>query len=175
MLHLHQYILNLLHFLYSITYGWNLEIGRVYFQRFRCACLTVFLFSLLGWSQLSWTAFSSSSSEIDWVLPWRWTPPSRLRIYATWKLGKPFVQEWVFFLSHLLTVLTWEVCITLAICIVVTGGSYFQPLSWSLRLKVALDAAKGLAFLHSAEAKVIYRDFKTSNILLDSVCELLIF
>lgn len=47
-------------------------------------------------------------------------------------------------------------------------GSYFQPLSWSLRLKVALGAAKGLAFLHSAEAKVIYRDFKTSNILLDS-------
>ncbi|XP_045804402.1 probable serine/threonine-protein kinase PBL9 [Trifolium pratense] len=47
-------------------------------------------------------------------------------------------------------------------------GSYFQPLSWSLRLKVALDAAKGLAFLHSSETKVIYRDFKTSNILLDS-------
>ncbi|KAJ4827369.1 putative serine/threonine-protein kinase pbl9 [Turnera subulata] len=47
-------------------------------------------------------------------------------------------------------------------------GSYFQPLSWKLRLKVALGAAKGLAFLHSAETKVIYRDFKTSNILLDS-------
>ncbi|XP_030537597.1 probable serine/threonine-protein kinase PBL9 [Rhodamnia argentea] len=47
-------------------------------------------------------------------------------------------------------------------------GSYFQPLSWNLRLKVALGAAKGLAFLHSAQAKVIYRDFKTSNILLDS-------
>lgn len=47
-------------------------------------------------------------------------------------------------------------------------GSYFQPLSWNLRLKVALGAAKGLAFLHSSEAKVIYRDFKTSNILLDS-------
>lgn len=47
-------------------------------------------------------------------------------------------------------------------------GSYFQPLSWNLRIKVALDAAKGLAFLHSAETKVIYRDFKTSNILLDS-------
>nr|GME01591.1 protein kinase APK1A, chloroplastic-like [Ipomoea batatas] len=46
-------------------------------------------------------------------------------------------------------------------------GSYFQPLSWNLRLKVALGAAKGLAFLHCAEAKVIYRDFKTSNILLD--------
>ncbi|KAL3625871.1 putative serine/threonine-protein kinase pbl10 [Castilleja foliolosa] len=47
-------------------------------------------------------------------------------------------------------------------------GSYFEPLSWSLRLKVALGAAKGLAFLHSSEAKVIYRDFKTSNVLLDS-------
>ncbi|KAJ0962411.1 hypothetical protein J5N97_030239 [Dioscorea zingiberensis] len=47
-------------------------------------------------------------------------------------------------------------------------GSYFQPLSWNLRLKVALGAARGLAFLHSAETKVIYRDFKTSNILLDS-------
>ncbi|KAJ0020339.1 hypothetical protein Pint_32381 [Pistacia integerrima] len=47
-------------------------------------------------------------------------------------------------------------------------GSYFQPLSWDLRVKVALGAAKGLAFLHSAETKVIYRDFKTSNILLDS-------
>ncbi|CAN1798213.1 Probable serine/threonine-protein kinase PBL9 [Linum perenne] len=43
-----------------------------------------------------------------------------------------------------------------------------QPLSWRLRMKVAVDAAKGLAFLHSDKAKVIYRDFKTSNILLDS-------
>ncbi|XP_006650809.2 receptor-like cytoplasmic kinase 176 isoform X2 [Oryza brachyantha] len=47
-------------------------------------------------------------------------------------------------------------------------GSHFQPLSWNLRMKVALGAAKGLAYLHSSEAKVIYRDFKTSNILLDT-------
>ncbi|OIW16141.1 hypothetical protein TanjilG_18856 [Lupinus angustifolius] len=47
-------------------------------------------------------------------------------------------------------------------------ASYVQPLSWKIRMKVALDAAKGLAFLHSDEAKVIYRDFKTSNVLLDS-------
>lgn len=37
-------------------------------------------------------------------------------------------------------------------------------------MKIALDAAKGLAFLHEeAEKPVIYRDFKTSNILLDGV------
>ncbi|XP_047329690.1 probable serine/threonine-protein kinase PBL17 [Impatiens glandulifera] len=41
-------------------------------------------------------------------------------------------------------------------------------MSWSRRMKIALDAAKGLAFLHGAERPVIYRDFKTSNILLDA-------
>lgn len=45
------------------------------------------------------------------------------------------------------------------------------PLPWSVRMKIALGAAKGLAFLHEeAEKPVIYRDFKTSNILLDAVC-----
>lgn len=42
-------------------------------------------------------------------------------------------------------------------------------LTWSRRMKIALDAAKGLAFLHGAERPIIYRDFKTSNILLDAV------
>ncbi|MBA0786519.1 hypothetical protein Gotri_024877, partial [Gossypium trilobum] len=41
-------------------------------------------------------------------------------------------------------------------------------LTWSKRMKIALDAAKGLAFLHGAERPIIYRDFKTSNILLDA-------
>ncbi|XP_059670310.1 serine/threonine-protein kinase PBL34-like [Cornus florida] len=43
------------------------------------------------------------------------------------------------------------------------------PLPWSTRMKIALGAANGLAFLHEeAERPVIYRDFKTSNILLDA-------
>lgn len=45
---------------------------------------------------------------------------------------------------------------------------YSVPLPWSTRMKIALGAAKGLAFLHEAEKPVIYRDFKTSNILLDA-------
>ncbi|KAF3450477.1 hypothetical protein FNV43_RR06560 [Rhamnella rubrinervis] len=43
-----------------------------------------------------------------------------------------------------------------------------QPLSWAVRMKVAIGAARGLSFLHDAESQVIYRDFKASNILLDA-------
>ncbi|XP_018432624.2 LOW QUALITY PROTEIN: serine/threonine-protein kinase PBL35 [Raphanus sativus] len=43
------------------------------------------------------------------------------------------------------------------------------PLPWSIRMRIALGAAKGLSFLHEEALKpVIYRDFKTSNILLDA-------
>lgn len=42
-------------------------------------------------------------------------------------------------------------------------------LPWLTRLKIAVGAAKGLAFLHEEEKPVIYRDLKTSNILLDLV------
>ncbi|KAK4274532.1 hypothetical protein QN277_017737 [Acacia crassicarpa] len=45
---------------------------------------------------------------------------------------------------------------------------YTTALPWSTRIKIALGAAKGLAFLHEADKPVICRDFKTSNILLDS-------
>jgi hypothetical protein len=42
-------------------------------------------------------------------------------------------------------------------------------LPWRTRLKIAVGAAKGLAFLHEADTPVIYGEFKSSNILLDSV------
>ncbi|KAK7265352.1 hypothetical protein RJT34_32971 [Clitoria ternatea] len=46
-------------------------------------------------------------------------------------------------------------------------GANVRPLSWDTRLKVMIGAARGLNFLHSLEKKIIYRDFKPSNILLD--------
>uniref|UniRef100_A0A0D9VA02 non-specific serine/threonine protein kinase n=1 Tax=Leersia perrieri TaxID=77586 RepID=A0A0D9VA02_9ORYZ len=42
-----------------------------------------------------------------------------------------------------------------------------EPLDWNTRMKVAAGAAKGLEYLHDkASPPVIYRDFKSSNILL---------
>ncbi|GFZ09452.1 protein kinase superfamily protein [Actinidia rufa] len=46
-------------------------------------------------------------------------------------------------------------------------GSTAETLSWDIRLKIAIGAARGLAFLHTSEKPVIYRDFKAANILLD--------
>uniref|UniRef100_A0A2N9GPI7 non-specific serine/threonine protein kinase n=1 Tax=Fagus sylvatica TaxID=28930 RepID=A0A2N9GPI7_FAGSY len=43
-----------------------------------------------------------------------------------------------------------------------------EPLDWNTRMKIAAGAAKGLEHLHDkANPPVIYRDFKSSNILLD--------
>lgn len=42
------------------------------------------------------------------------------------------------------------------------------PLSWKTRLKIAAGAAHGLVCLHKANPPVIYRDLKSSNILLDN-------
>ncbi|KAK4269072.1 hypothetical protein QN277_022277 [Acacia crassicarpa] len=45
---------------------------------------------------------------------------------------------------------------------------YLAALPWLTRIKIAIGAAKGLAFLHEEEKPVIYRDVKASNILLDA-------
>ncbi|XP_047341092.1 receptor-like serine/threonine-protein kinase ALE2 isoform X2 [Impatiens glandulifera] len=43
-----------------------------------------------------------------------------------------------------------------------------SPLNWAGRMKIALGAARGLAYLHEdSSPRVIHRDFKSSNILLE--------
>ncbi|PKU63945.1 Receptor-like serine/threonine-protein kinase ALE2 [Dendrobium catenatum] len=43
-----------------------------------------------------------------------------------------------------------------------------QILSWDARMKIALGAARGLAYLHEdSNPRVIHRDFKASNVLLE--------
>ncbi|KAF8409959.1 hypothetical protein HHK36_002478 [Tetracentron sinense] len=43
-----------------------------------------------------------------------------------------------------------------------------SPLTWDVRLKIAIGTAKGIAYLHEGlEPKVVHRDIKSSNILLD--------
>lgn len=45
---------------------------------------------------------------------------------------------------------------------------YTAPLDWGARVKIALGAARGLAYLHEdSNPRVIHRDFKASNILLE--------
>ncbi|CAN6448051.1 unnamed protein product [Victoria cruziana] len=49
------------------------------------------------------------------------------------------------------------------------GPSRGSSLTWYIRMKIALDAARGLEYLHEhCNPPVIHRDLKSSNILLDS-------
>ncbi|KAK9054749.1 hypothetical protein SSX86_025828 [Deinandra increscens subsp. villosa] len=49
------------------------------------------------------------------------------------------------------------------------GADKIAPLDWCARMKIALGAARGLAYLHEdSSPRVIHRDFKASNILLEN-------
>ncbi|EOA27151.1 hypothetical protein CARUB_v10023249mg [Capsella rubella] len=49
------------------------------------------------------------------------------------------------------------------------GPSHGSALTWHMRMKIALDTARGLEYLHEhCRPPVIHRDLKSSNILLDS-------
>jgi serine/threonine protein kinase len=71
----------------------------------------------------------------------------------------------IIFLSIISFLKISDVFLPLTILAATVNGT----LPWMTRMKIAVGAAKGLAFLHEANNPVIYRDFKASNILLDPV------
>ncbi|XP_061980664.1 probable receptor-like protein kinase At1g80640 isoform X4 [Populus nigra] len=49
------------------------------------------------------------------------------------------------------------------------GPTHGSALTWNLRMKIAVDVARGLEYLHEhCDPPVVHRDLKSSNILLDS-------
>eukprot|EP00736_Rhodelphis_marinus_P013915 Rmarinus@m.7316 len=55
-----------------------------------------------------------------------------------------------------------------------TKGSLYEvlhsktQLTWERRLQIALDAAKGMCFLHNSNPSILHRDLKSPNLLVDS-------
>jgi len=63
----------------------------------------------------------------------------------------------------LLTIGLWYWCI-----IVLWVESGRTPLSWTARVQIALDAARGLEYIHEhTKPTYIHRDIKSANILID--------
>lgn len=51
----------------------------------------------------------------------------------------------------------------------IVSGKNKAPLTFAMRLRVALDSAKSILYLHTeADPPIFHRDIKASNILLDS-------
>ncbi|KAK1266213.1 hypothetical protein QJS04_geneDACA000655 [Acorus gramineus] len=62
-------------------------------------------------------------------------------------------KEWLEYLYYTLLLLEYQHRV---LSLLIVGGA--QPLPWAIRMKVAVGAARGLAFLHNAESQIIYRD-----------------
>lgn len=140
---------------------------RVYFTMSNN--VQVLVWYIAGRSELFRKAESSKSCQIIGFLLGRWRIASCVWIHAQGKLGKPSLWKYDFLKYRIRENWFFIICADLWFSWW-SGRSSIEPLSWERRLKIAIGAARGLAFLHSAEKEVIYRDFKASNILLDMVC-----
>lgn len=53
-------------------------------------------------------------------------------------------------------------------CLILGPEKYRLKLDWKIRQKICLGIARGLAYLHEeSRLKIVHRDIKTTNILLD--------
>jgi chitin elicitor receptor kinase 1 len=59
-------------------------------------------------------------------------------------------------------------CGTNTVFVVLGFGAVMPPLTWSQRVQIALDAARGLEYIHEhIKPTYIHRDIKSANILID--------
>ena len=52
-------------------------------------------------------------------------------------------------------------------CIILSDTSRRINLTWDIRVDIIQGIAEGLSYLHESETRIIHRDIKASNILLD--------
>lgn len=81
--------------------------------------------------------------------------------------GETSLLRFIFVNNHF-EIFSWQL-LCLVFCFKHSGNrTVSSNLNWETRLRIALEAAKGLEYLHEhISPPVIHRDFKSSNILLD--------
>ncbi|KAK0604922.1 hypothetical protein LWI29_020891 [Acer saccharum] len=105
-----------------------------------------------------------------------WNPES-IQAFEQWQsemniLGRRYHPNLVKLLGYCwedeMLVLVYEFMQKGSLTNLLSQRNAIKTLSWDIRLKIAIGAARGLLFLHTLEKQIIYRDFKSSVILLDA-------
>lgn len=50
--------------------------------------------------------------------------------------------------------------------------SLLPELQWKMKVRLALDAARGMCYLHTMDPPIVHRDLKSLNLLVDSAWKL---